>query len=82
MLLKRAQSVNKVNFTLPIQSIKKASLGMATAGLNEQRISTPTAAPAGLCLSGEIPEEIALSIFAEYPAMLNQANTNLLSKLL
>ena len=55
---------------------------MAMAELDQQNISTPIAGPAGLCLGGEIPEEIALSILAECLAVLNQTDASSLSKLL
>lgn len=55
---------------------------MALAGLDQQCISIPIAGPAGLCLGGEIPEEIALSILAECLAALNQADASSLSELL
>ena len=55
---------------------------MAMAELDQQSISTPIAGPAGLCLGGEIPEEIALSILAECLAVLNQTDASSLSKLL
>ena len=55
---------------------------MALAGLDQKSISTSIAGPAGLCLGGEIPEEIALSILAECLAVLNQTDASSLSKLL
>ncbi|MDC0004697.1 XdhC family protein [Porticoccaceae bacterium] len=47
---------------------------LSLAGLSEQALAIPVSGPAGLCLGGELPESIALSILAECHAVLHQAN--------